>query len=727
MRIVKNIVVRLCRALVSFWLLFAVLLAVAVTCLWHGLLPGPTQLERMAGEIHDPKFRNWYSTVQSEKEKVALRTALDAYGRTFGSAVWARHVEQELDGTGVPRFFDLAEFAMSIGNGEDRIAFAEAHKDVYSLMVSSGSSELAADYVARLRELRKMGGREWVVARSNPIAVVVYATVGKNSNLWTWYLDNRNWVDDYVMAMCPDLDSDNPEGVLDNVIEEFRRRPKVYRALRDEVMSWQDGKEDAASSGDLDAYAFLSYAMGTVSLYGDMFEVLCEAGVPFGEALDVFANNIDDLKLDTPDDSRETGIELVNLYRSHKSVWDAASVPGGNGAVRYFREVPAYAETVLASFGEAGILPFLMQNYSDSNELLYAASEAIYRYEAVGWAVLANFAGNGEFKRALVTKGVGHLVVPYVALKGGGSEAVSQCINDPRWVKRYLNADGSFKPETETIIEAMPFVGGIATVVKHKWHGEPVTMGEVGWAAFDVVDDVITTAAIVGATVMTSGAGTAPAVAAAAAKEAVVETAKTAGKVTIKQAGKQLAKQSAKAGAKYAAKRGSVVIVRNGVEKVAGREAKVLARRALVHRMAQTAGRAGSWTVRMAGKPVRFVTSPLTKTAAAWRKLPPAARVRILKASSVAMLFVAISYRTLPKFPGAMHETLKACGAHVGNLVREAINGVADGFVEAVRASIGIRDETSLRPFRIALGVLALILALYLLARHYRTKSHVLA
>ena len=128
----------------------------------------------------------------------------------------------------------------------------------------------------------------------------------------------------------------------------------------------------------------------------------------------------------------------------------------------------------------------------------------------------------------------------------------------------------------------------------------------------------------------------------------------------------------------------------------------------------------------MVGKPFRLIKSPLAKTAAAWGKLPTTARVRILKAGSAAMLFVAISYRTFPKLPAAIHEALKACGAEVGNLVRETVNGVADGFVEAVRASIGVSGEATMRMLRLALGGLTFALALFFLVRHYRTRSRTL-
>ena len=696
--------------------------------LLRGVAPGPSKLEILADEIRDPKFQNWYATVRTEQEKAAVRTALDAYSRTYGSAVWARYAAAELDGEGRPRVVDLAELALTIESGEDRREFAKAHSAAYDLIVKSGSSAFAASYVEHLASLHKAGGRDWRVVRNSPLAAAVHAatTTSGKTDLWTWYLDNRDWCDDYLCAFQIDPGADDPGDAVVAALEEFARRPKLYRALRDEVRESADENGDASSALDLEAGEFLALAMGTVSLYGDTFEVLCDADVPFGESLDVLANNIEDLDFTTPDACRETGVKLENLYRSNRGVWDAAAAPGGGGAIRFFRNVPAHAETVLTRFGEAGVLPFLMANYDDSTELLTVAAESIKRYESVGWAVLETFAGNDEFKRALLNKDVGHLVVPYVALKGGESSAVAQCVDDPRWVKRYLNTDGSFKPETETIIEAMPLVGGIATVVKHQFRGEPVTMEEIGWAAFDVVDDVVTAAAIIGAvaaTPATGGGSDAAAAALIAAKEAAVESAKSGVKITVRQGAKQLAKQSGKAGGRYVARQGSKMIVRNGVETAVGRESKALVRRSLFGRVARTAARAGSWTVRTAGKTVRLVSSPISKSAAAWRKLPPAVRTHVLKTAAAAMFFIAVTARTIPKLPEALHETLTRAGEQIGTLVNKTVKGMADGIKAAILATIGFKPSAFERPANFTIGAAALGLALLLLLRRRKAGA----
>ena len=114
------------------------------------------------------------------------------------------------------------------------------------------------------------------------------------------------------------------------------------------------------------------------------------------------------------------------------------------------------------------------------------------------------------------------------------------------------------------------------------------------------------------------------------------------------------------------------MIVRNGVGKVAGRESEALAKQALARRLSQTVCRTGAWTARVAGKSVRLVASPVTKTAAAWRKLPPTTRRAFLRTAAATMFFIAVTARTLPKLPEALHETMKRTGEQVGKLVNES-------------------------------------------------------
>ena len=163
-------------------------------------------------------------------------------------------------------------------------------------------------------------------------------------------------------------------------------------------------------------------------------------------------------------------------------------------------------------------------------------------------------------------------------------------------------------------------------------------------------------------------------------------------------------------------------MVREGIEAATKQEAKSMARRALVKKVAQSVGHAVSWTIRTANKTIRVIGSPIQKTAAAWRKLPPATRRTVVRVVAATMFFVAVTARTLPKLPEAVNETLRRMGKDVGTLVNETVKGMGDAFVETIMASLGLH-ESSVRPFRLLLGGLFLVVAIILLCRHSKHAS----
>ena len=193
-------------------------------------------------------------------------------------------------------------------------------------------------------------------------------------------------------------------------------------------------------------------------------------------------------------------------------------------------------------------------------------------------------------------------------------------------------------------------------------------------------------------------------------------------KVTIRQSTKQISKQTAKTGGKYAAKAGGKIAVRSGVKVTSKQEMKNIARRSLVKELAKNTGKIGSWTIRVSNRTVRFVASPVTKTVARWRKLPLATRKAILRTAAATMFFIAVTTRTLPKLPEALRETLKRTGKEIGSIINESVKGVADGFVEAVKASLGLQ-QSSIRTLNFVIGGVAFVAALLLLLRGRRPHA----
>lgn len=692
----------------SRWGLIVLLVAFAGVCLHGALEPNLAGLEAKAKKLAqaNPAFGRFYKSLTSEKEKAALRVTLDAYEKFYGSTVWAQNVAE--DENGAPRYYDLALLGMSIGSGKGRIDFATAHAGVYELIVEMGYAGAAADYAREMEIMREAGGRDWRLARKSPLAVAVHAAVRKtgNQDMWKWYCDNHDWCDDYLMGAQPDPGDASADVALVSLMEELRHRPSIYKDLREEVLAGAGGAE---GDEEMSPQAFLSMAMGVVTLYGEVFDVLARAGVPFTEAFDVLENNVADLKFDTPAACRETGVELANLHKNHKAVWATAAGEGGGGAVRFYRASPDHANAVLSAFGEVGVLPFLLEHYGGTPELLDVSAKVLHIYGEPGWSVLTAFQGNAEFRETLLMPEVGHLLVPFVILKGGEPGAVAQCREKPAWVKRYLNPDGSFKPETENIIEAMPFVGGIATVAKHWARGEPVTLGEIGWAAFDVIDDAITVAAFVG----TAGAAT-PAL---AAKEAGEEALKHGAKTAVKQGSKSLTR----AATEVAMKQGGKQLAKKSGTALAKKETQAVVRKSL-------ARRALGWTIRVAGKPVRLASKPVAKTVKAWKSLPPQTRKWILRGAAAAMLFVVLEERTIPKLPEAIHQTLGRTGKNIGELLHGTLSGMGDAFIAGIASTVGIDPGgSSIRWGRAAAAIIAIAGALYVFFRGGRRRRALVA
>ena len=692
------------------------LMAIAVGCLWRTVCPGPSETELLAREIQDQNFRKWYASIGSEREKASIRAALDAYSRKFGSAVWAKHALEDFRQDGRVRYADFLELAMSIGNRDDRMAFARENAAAYEAMNDAGLASAARDWAATMRALKEKGGRDWRVARRDPLAAAVYAATvdRKEPGLWDWYLDNREWAEDYIRGIA--IEANEDDGVPDvasgicAVLGELRKRAPVFMKLREEVVAEAESPEYDGFA-EKDVSAFLAGAFGTVSAFGDVFSVLRKANAPMVESLDVLANNLDAYVLESADACADAGADLANVYRNHLDVWKCAATPFGHNCIKYFHAVPQHAGEVLSRFGEIGAWPFLEKNYSTPEELLAVASEVLVKYGEEGFAVLAHYEGNGEFREALLNKDIGCRVVPYVLFKGAESGAVSACLKNPRWIDRYLNPDGTIKPESESILETLPFVGGIAAAMKHIVKREPLTLEDIGWAAFDVVDDVLTVAALTGALVaapVTGGTSVPAAVAEESARKAAITAAKQGAKNGAKLAVRQGERQMVKTGGRYILKKESRELVEIGGKALVKRNA----RRSLIRSVSEKALETGAWTVRLGDRAVKLAAKPVVLAVDGWKKLPPATRKFAVRAAAGSMLFIALTERTLPTFPGAFNETMKRAGKATGDQINGAIKGTGSFLEETVKATIGVSGSgLDVSLVKIAVGAACALLA----------------
>ena len=106
--------------------------------------------------------------------------------------------------------------------------------------------------------------------------------------------------------------------------------------------------------------------------------------------------------------------------------------------------------------------------------------------------------------------------------KFGIQDTFNRIEDNVKWVDRYVSKDGKLTEEKASLIEACPFVGGMATVAKNWAKGYPCEWSEIGWAALDVADCALLIASLGASSAVTVG------------KSAATTTAKNAARIAVK-------------------------------------------------------------------------------------------------------------------------------------------------------------------------------------------------
>jgi len=616
------------------------------------------QYRALAEKIPDVRFRESLARIDDEKKLAALRSTFQAYDKIYGVNTWGKQFLDEAKAERKPRFVDIAEVAIGISSAEDREKFIAEHMDVYSMCLKSGWAELAHKYAETLSELQSIGGESWHIAKQYPVAVFVYSAVKGDVELWNWFLNNASWCTDYLQSLAPDGES---AGVFE-LLKVLRSNQEVLKLARSEINALSDEELRDMGSADGVEFSRLGYFASTfayVNEWGDVLRPLARVNAPMLISFSVLAQNVGAFKFDSAADRRAAGERLAVLWSEHETspVWYQASLPSGVGVIRLYEKVPQDAGKVIGMFGDCYIATFLLDEkyYGKNDRLLAAATHAIAEWEEPGWAVLARFKESDEFKKLLEREDIGSRVVPYV-LNFGPEDAIAKLLDDPAWANRYFNADGSLKKDKKYFVEALPFVGGPATVAKHWAKGDPCTMAEIGWATFDVVDIAVTIASF----------GTAKAATTAlkeggkqGSKMLVTQGAKTAGKSLVKQGGKYALKEAARKTSTNLALR-----ILRGV----GRGLEV----------------AVAWTIKAGMMTVKVVAMPIGKVMAAWKSLPPTVRRGVIRTAACVMLGVVIWNRTLKLMPEIAHDMVVEL-VHVAEQIAKAL---ASGFVDGLKSAL---------------------------------------
>jgi hypothetical protein len=263
--------------------------------------------------------------------------------------------------------------------------------------------------------------------------------------------------------------------------------------------------------------------------YGRLIQITTSSkyNLPRSDVLDVIFANTDYIEkwLEQRGQSEDSLLKLAahftNLYQSKSAVWNEAKYSAL--ALQLHQEAPQDADKVLKEYGSDDIATLIFCGYEDA---IPQATKAVAQFGDLAIAILQMYADDvqgsqSRFHTALKNPQIGIRIIPYVASKGDqGLEALDDNI---RWLDKYFDEAGN--PRGPDVLEAIPFVGAPAKIVKNMLNNHPNSWDEIGWAALDIAD--------VGLTVATFGSSV-----------IVTKTTKAAAKSAIIKSGKVLAKGS---------------------------------------------------------------------------------------------------------------------------------------------------------------------------------------
>lgn len=632
------------------FLIFA-LICVAIVCVLKIFETPIDETKNLIDKTGDPSLQQAYAETQNKK---AFAATLTAYRKQYGSYDWAKEMADDI-GKNI-RWDALVDVAMSINNDDVR----DENLIAFQILTNIGAIDVARELTETLKKLRAEGGNAWDAVQRHSIAVVVYQATkqAQRNDLWDWYVsdDNADWIDPFLRNIPV---SDDADGEVSAETKPFiealvalKDNAPLFKKYNEEIETEysQDPEKEIASS---DAYAAgISLALP----YAPILRVAAKEGVPVSEALGFIFYNSEYYTYSDYDGAKKTllsskekemrGVEMKLIRETYPAVWEAGMIEP-NVALIWKIANPSAANAVFSEYADWGISELLVKHYYEKNnkELLKNAVLALQKNGDYAFTILANYKDDQEFKDMLADPKFGARVVPYLLLKGSES-TFGELKDDPRWIDEHLNPDGSIKEESLSAIEVVPLVGGIATAIKKLATNRPVTAGDLGWAAFDVVDIAITVA--------TFGAG-------AVATTSIKTAAKTGAKVG--------AKASVKTGAKFGAKTSAKTLAKVGGKTGAKATSKKFYLRSSV---TFVTGKITSAT--------KIFKKGIENVHNAWKSLKPKTRMTILKGTTYAMFCYVMVKRTIP-----------GVGKVLGELAKKAVDTLknyATSFVKTISGTI---------------------------------------
>ncbi len=649
------------------------------------------QMERWLKNTGNAELLRNYQQATDNVEKKALGVVFRTYEKQYGKGAWISHynVDNLLGGTNRVCYADIATIALGMSGLEEREVFLDSHADSYDACVRAGLIGEAHRYASLVKEIHERGGKTWRVVAGNPFSVCVYDQVKENQDLWNWYMDNRDWCDKFLLTFTPDED----EGLVDG-LKELCTNARLYQTFAKEIdgLSEEEIREltDADTEEDARISTYKS-AMVFVQQFGDVLKPLAERSIPLIESMAVVANSCDALGLDSPAEMRKSGEDLAKLHDLHRIIWDNAASDSGAHVVWLSRRVPiAWAEQVVGAFGEEHVATFLKDNYWDSNDrLLSAATETIYRCKEPGWACLQTYRLNSKFKDFLVDPKIGFRSIPYI-LKFGEEKAFAEMEKDPRWVDECFDKEGNLKRQDVSWYEMSPIGGDLGTVLKKYCQGRPVSMGEIGWAAFDAADMV--------AMAFTFGMSK---VAASATKAGAKTALQKSGKAAAKRIGKQTEKKLLSSQMRRIEQKSIKVVGRglvNAERRLPGSLGKGVGKGSsrkgwkVFKRMVEVFKKTGNGVA----KGTKNSGKAIGKGWRAMKQVPPKTWERAYRASKAVMWLKWVGHTLPAKGPDFVAGVGEDVGKQLGKMVNAIVAGAGEAFKSAIKEAVGGGNDDSI-------------------------------
>ena len=619
----------------------------------RGLAKAETELRAM-----NPEAAAFLDRVKDERDRTALAASLRVAEMKYGEDSALRVFAESLGKNNDPAYYRLLRLAADAGitpSQTDREAILYSHGTTVQFLLEDETGRSANVYLDQLETAAKDRGI-CAIVRDDPVALLMWPHLEKNEMLWQFYQDEREWLGD-VLATATPVEGDSDAGMfLAGLVSVAQRHHPA-------------AKKAVVESG------FGVVALPLFDAFGDVISKAEKLGVPVDEALEVVFANQDQFVDET--DASALADRLIHLKKNKPTVWEAAR--NEPLVLRLDAMVPGISESLIKKYAGNDVAGFLFSSYED--EIIPAAT-ALERFGDLGFYILNRYQDDPRTHALLSDSKIGPRAVPFLARFG--DEGFEKLDDDMAWLDRYYDAEGHVKKD-HSWVEAFPIVGAPINVVGHWAKGNPVSWGELGWAAVDVADGVLLVA---------SFGASAPA---SAAKQAAKSSGRALAKTTVRQSGQKAAASGAKSATRSVARESLLkAFVRRGgiwTANIAGGAKAVL--------------KVGRVTVGKVGGSLRNAATKLTST---WASSPARFRKWAYRGLLGTGLFFTLNERTIPGLPGAFERIGEYAGAFVQSAAKAAGNLLAAGLREA----LGINSPAMARIVYISFAIVLALLAAWL-------------